>query len=73
MKQRLYRSRENRVLAGVAAGVAEFFGLNPTHVRVLWLVSILFGGFGIVLYIGLALIVPLEQSTVEQRMEPTEL
>ena len=44
-------------LAGVAAGVAEFFGLDPTLVRVLWFISILFGGLGVVIYIGLALIV----------------
>lgn len=65
MNRSLYRCRQNRVLAGVAAGVAEFFGLDPTLVRVLWFISILFGGLGIVIYIGLALIVPLEPSTDE--------
>lgn len=67
MNRSLYRCRENRVLAGVAAGVAEFFGLDPTLVRVLWFISILFGGLGIVVYIGLALIVPLEpESTTDE-------
>jgi phage shock protein C len=60
MNRRLYRCRENRRLAGVAAGVAEFFELDPTLVRVLWFLSIFVGGLGIFLYIGLALIVPLE-------------
>lgn len=60
MNRRLYRCRENRVIAGVASGVAEFFGLDPTLVRVLWFVSIFFGGVSLLLYIGLAIIVPLE-------------
>ena len=60
MNRRLYRCRENRVLAGVAAGVAEFFGLDPSLVRILWFLSIFVGGLGILLYIGMAVIVPLE-------------
>ena len=60
MNRRLYRCRENRVLAGVAAGVAEFFDLDPSLVRVLWFLSIFVGGLGILLYIGMAIIVPLE-------------
>ena len=60
MNRRLYRCRENRVVAGVASGVAEFFGLDPTLVRVLWFLSIFFGGVSLLLYIGLAIIVPQE-------------
>jgi len=60
VNRRLYRCRENRVIAGVASGVAEFFGLDPTLVRVLWFLSIFFGGVSLLLYIGLAIIVPLE-------------
>lgn len=63
MNRRLYRCRENRVIAGVASGVAEFFGLDPTLVRILWFLSILVGGFGVLAYIGLAIIVPLEPSS----------
>ena len=58
---RLYRCRHDRRIAGVAAGVAEFFGLDPTLVRVLWFLSIFFtGGISLALYVGLAFIVPLE-------------
>jgi len=60
VNRRLYRCRENRVIAGVASGVAEFFGLDATLVRVLWFLSIFFGGVSLLLYIGLAIIVPLE-------------
>ena len=60
MNRRLYRCRENRLLAGVAAGVAEFFGLDPTLVRLVWFVSIFFGGVTLVLYVAMVIIVPLE-------------
>jgi phage shock protein C len=57
--RRLYRSRNDRILAGVAGGMAEYFGIDPTVVRLLWILSILFGGFSILVYIILAFIVPL--------------
>jgi phage shock protein PspC (stress-responsive transcriptional regulator) len=60
VNRRLYRCRHDRRLAGVAAGVAEYFELDPTLVRVLWFLSIFAGGLGILLYIGMAIIVPLE-------------
>jgi phage shock protein C len=66
VNRRLYRCRENRVLAGVASGVAEYFNLDPTLVRILWFLSIFVWGAGILVYIGLAIIVPLEPvGTVE--------
>ena len=75
MNRRLYRCRENRVLAGVASGVAEFFGLDPILVRVLWFLSIFVGGVSLLLYIGLAIIVPLEPlpaGTAAASAEPVE-
>ncbi|HEX8025927.1 MAG TPA: PspC domain-containing protein [Candidatus Limnocylindrales bacterium] len=60
MNRHLYRCRDDRRIAGVAAGVAEYFGLDVTLVRIVWFVSIFFGFFTLVLYVGLALIVPLE-------------
>lgn len=58
--RRLYRSRRDRSLAGVAGGMAEYLDVDPTVVRILWIISIFFGGFGILLYIIMAFIVPLE-------------
>lgn len=58
--RRLYRCRDDRRIAGVAAGVAEFFDLDPTIVRITWVLSIFFGGFTILLYAIMALVVPLE-------------
>jgi len=61
VNRRLYRCRHDRRLAGVASGLAEFFELDPTLMRLLWFLSIFVtGGLSILLYLGLALIVPAE-------------
>ena len=60
MNRRLYRCTHDRMLAGVASGLAEYFDLDPTAVRILWLLSFLLGGLGLFLYIGMAIIGPNE-------------
>lgn len=54
----LRRSETDRVIAGVAAGVAEYFGLEQRLVRIAWFVSVLFGGFGILPYVILWIVLP---------------
>jgi phage shock protein PspC (stress-responsive transcriptional regulator) len=66
MNRHLYRCRHDRRVAGVAAGVAEYFGLDVTLVRVVWFVSMFFGLFTLVVYIGLAIIIPLEPLTADE-------
>lgn len=56
--KRLYKSRHDKIIDGVCAGVAEYFGLNTALVRVLWTISIFFGGAGIVAYITAMVLVP---------------
>ena len=59
MAERLYRSRDDRMLAGVAAGVAETLDADPSIVRIVWaLLAILTGGIAIVVYIVMAIVVP---------------
>jgi phage shock protein C len=58
--RRLYRSRRNRQLAGVAGGMAEYLEIDPTVFRLVWILSIFLGGFGILLYIIMAFVVPLD-------------
>jgi phage shock protein C len=62
--RRLYRCRRDRQLAGVAAGMAEYLDLDPTLVRILWILSAFVGGFTIVLYIILAFVIPIEPATL---------
>ena len=64
MNRRVYRCSHDRRIAGVAAGLAEYFDLDPTLMRVLWFASIFFtGGLAILLYLALAIIIPLEPMT----------
>lgn len=60
MNRRLYRCRHDRRVAGVASGLAEYFDLDPSLIRVFWVLSIFLGGMGLLLYIAMAIIVPLE-------------
>ncbi|MBR5851494.1 MAG: PspC domain-containing protein [Bacteroidaceae bacterium] len=56
--KKLFRSSKDRVIGGVCAGVAEFFGLDVKLVRIAWLVAALFAGVGALLYLILFLILP---------------
>ncbi len=58
MSRRLYRSRTDRMLAGVCGGLGAYFGVDPTIVRLLVVLLALAGGPGVILYIILALIIP---------------
>ena len=58
IKQRLMRSKSDRVIAGVAGGVARRFGLTSTLVRLAWVASVFFGGFGIAAYLLLWVALP---------------
>ena len=58
MERGLERSMNDRMLAGVCGGIAHYFKLPATNVRILWFILTLFGGIGLIIYIGLALIMP---------------
>ena len=58
MQKRLYKSRTDVKLSGVCAGIAEYFGLDPTLIRLAWVVFVLLGGSGILAYIACALVIP---------------
>jgi phage shock protein C len=59
MAERLYRSRDDRMLAGVAAGLAETLDADPSLVRIAWaLLTIFTGGIAFVVYIVMAIVVP---------------
>jgi phage shock protein C len=59
MNRRLYRSRRDSVLGGVAGGVADYFDMDPSIVRVVWAVlALVTGGIFLVLYIVMWIVVP---------------
>lgn len=57
--KRLYRSRKNQVIGGVAAGVAEYFDIDPTIVRIAWALLGMYWGTGVLVYLICWLVIPL--------------
>lgn len=60
MRDRLYRSRDERVLFGVAGGVAEWLDIDPAVVRIVFALLVLTLGAGVLLYLVMALVIPEE-------------
>jgi phage shock protein PspC (stress-responsive transcriptional regulator) len=58
--KRLYRAREGRVVAGVCAGLATYFGVDPTLVRLAFALVTIFGGVGVLLYLIAWIVIPEE-------------
>ena len=58
MNKRLYRSKNSRMLCGVCGGIAEYFDIDPTLVRLGWALFCALGGSGIIAYIIAAIIIP---------------
>lgn len=59
-QNKLRRSRKNRVLGGVCAGIANYLGLSATNIRWAFILLAIFGGLSLFVYIGMWLIMPQE-------------
>ena len=72
MEKKLYRSRTDKKLCGVCGGLAKYFGIDSTIVRLALVLCVLFAGFGILAYIIAALVMPeepenvIEEATIEE-------
>ena len=62
MEKRLYRSRENIMIGGVCGGVAEYLDVDPTLVRIIWVLSAFYGGIGVIAYLVCLIVVPENRS-----------
>jgi phage shock protein C len=59
MADRLYRSRDDRMIAGVAGGLAEMWDADPALIRIIWALLVIFtGGVALLVYIVMAIVVP---------------
>jgi len=62
MEKKLMRSTDDRMIAGVAAGVAEYLNIDPVLVRILFVILALAGGPGVLIYLILWLVMPKKES-----------
>lgn len=60
MAKRLFRSNDNRKIAGVCGGLGEYFGIDPTIVRIGFILTFLCAGVGLIPYFIAAIIIPNE-------------
>lgn len=60
MEKRLYKSNTDKKLDGVCAGIANYFNIDPTLVRLAWVIFSLAGGSGVLAYIIAAIVMPRE-------------
>ena len=63
MQKKLYRSNSSRMLAGVCGGIAEYFNVDPTIVRIIWAIASIFIPAGIVAYLAGTFIIPEKPDT----------
>ncbi len=64
MSRRLFRSRTERMVGGVCGGLAEYLNIDPTIIRLVFVLLALLGGHGLLLYLILWLVVPPEPLAV---------
>ncbi len=65
MEKKLYRSKTDEKIAGVCGGVAKFFGIDATIIRLAWALLILCAGTGLLAYIVCAFVIPEEPDNYE--------
>ncbi len=58
MIKRLYRSKKERIIAGVCGGIAEYLEVDPVLVRLMWAIGAIMGGAGILAYLLAWIIIP---------------
>lgn len=61
MKKKLYRSSRQKVVSGVCGGLAEYLDMDVTIIRLLWVIAILIGVTGLLLYLIAAIIIPKDE------------
>ncbi len=57
-KKRFYKDTENEKIGGVCAGIADYFAIDPTIVRMIWVLFSLYYGIGVLLYIAAWIVLP---------------
>ena len=71
-RKKLYRSQTDSQLGGVCGGIAEFFGIDSTVIRLAFVLLALLGGHGVLLYLILWLIMPLKSAQAVAAQKPAD-
>lgn len=64
-KKRLQLKKENKKIAGVCSGIADYFDIDPTLVRLIWVLLFICFGFGLIMYVAAMLVMPKEDTPNE--------
>lgn len=59
-QKKLMRAIDNRMICGVCGGIGKYFNVDPTLIRLVWVLASIFGGSGLLVYIIAAIIIPEE-------------
>ena len=70
--KKLYRSKVNRMVAGVCGGLGDYLNLDSVLLRIIWVVLTLFGGIGVIVYIAGIIIIPENPNETHPEKEKTE-
>jgi phage shock protein C len=65
MDKRLYKIEQGKMLAGVCGGIGEYFNVDPSLIRIAWVLFSLVGGSGLLAYIIAAIILPRKSEVVK--------
>ena len=66
LSRRLYRNPDDKIIAGVASGIASYFNIDPVIVRLLFVASVFAGGTGIIIYLVMSVIVPMAETSTQK-------
>ncbi|MGD2158469.1 MAG: PspC domain-containing protein [Anaerolineales bacterium] len=69
VEKRLYRSRDERMIAGVCGGLGEYLSIDPTIIRLLFVLSTFWGGSGFIAYLVMMVLIP-EEPLERVKAEP---
>lgn len=73
MAKKIYRSVLDRKIAGVCGGIGEYFDVDPTIIRILWIVFVLCGGGGLLAYLIALIVIPNDPSiTITKNTNPQQ-
>ncbi len=66
-KKKLTRSHDNEIIAGVCGGLGDYFDVDPTIIRIIFVILTLWGGLGIILYIIGIIIIPYNEDSKQEK------